>query len=78
MKKVRAVAEREGVDVSTLALAWLLRQGDFVTAIPGTSKIENLLSNWSAIDLANKLSQDIVDELSEITKEGFVGSRYNG
>jgi len=78
VNKVKKIADREGIKVSTLALAWVLRQGDFVTAIPGTTKIDNLRKNLEAIALAENISQQIIDELSEVTKEGFVGSRYNG
>jgi len=50
VKQVRAVAEREGVHVSTLALAWLLRQGEDVIPIPGTTKWDNFLLNHAAVE----------------------------
>ncbi|KAI0018116.1 aldo/keto reductase [Xylariomycetidae sp. FL0641] len=37
--------------VAQLALAWLLRQGDDVVAIPGTKKIRYLEENWAALGI---------------------------
>lgn len=78
VNRVKKVSEELGEDVSALALAWLLRQGDNVVAIPGTTKIDNLRLNLSSIKLAERLDQEVIDRLSEITKEGFSGSRYEG
>jgi len=50
VKQVRAIAEKEDVHVSTLALAWLLRQGDDIIPIPGTTKWENFLTNHAAVE----------------------------
>jgi len=72
---VRAIAIREGVELTTLALAWVLRQGSFVTAIPGTTNIEHLESNCKAITLAETISQDIIIELRKLSREGFIGSK---
>jgi len=75
VNKVKAIADREKVDVSALALAWLIRQGDNVVTIPGTTKINNLLNNLKAVEIAENLDDSVFLELSELTKEGFVGDR---
>ncbi|KAI1801356.1 putative aldo-keto reductase [Daldinia bambusicola] len=46
-----ALAEKKGCTVSQLALAWLLKQGDDIFAIPGTKKIKYLEQNWDSQDV---------------------------
>mmetsp|Transcript_112580 Transcript_112580/g.242590 ORF Transcript_112580/g.242590 Transcript_112580/m.242590 type:complete len:107 (+) Transcript_112580:685-1005(+) len=78
IRKVQAIANRERCDVSALALAWLLRQGKDVIVIPGTTKLTNFEINYSAIELADKIDQKVIDELTQLTGSGngFVGDRY--
>jgi len=78
VNRVREIAEREKCDTSALSLAWLIRQGDNIATIPGTTKFDNFSRNWSAIELAERLDQTVIDELSEISKNGFLGERYEG
>lgn len=47
----QAIAEEAKVKPATLALAWLLHQGEHIVPIPGTRSIENLESNLAAADL---------------------------
>jgi len=75
INKVREIAQRENCEVSALALAWLIRQGKDVITIPGTTKTHNFDINWSAVQLADRLDQAVIDELSELSKEGFLGER---
>jgi len=75
VNKVKEIAKRENVDVTALALAWLIRQGDNVVTIPGTTKIDNLVNNFKAVEVAESLSDDVFNELSELTKNGFIGDR---
>ncbi len=57
-------AQRHGVSVSQLALAWLLHRSPVILPIPGTSSVEHLEENTAAagIKLAN-------DEWTEIEAE---------
>jgi len=73
---IRAIAIREKVDVATLALAWILRQGQFVVAIPGTTKIEHLETNCKAVELAKTISIEVIKELNKLSRDGFIGSKY--
>ncbi len=59
-----------------LALAWLLSQNENVIPIPGTTKLDHLLENFSALNV--KLPVSIIDELNAlINVETVKGERYN-
>ncbi|KAL8227319.1 hypothetical protein R6Q57_017151 [Mikania cordata] len=70
-KRVSAMAERKGCTPSQLALAWVLRQGDDVGPIPGTTKIENLNHNLGALGV--KLTALDMAELESMAS--FKGAR---
>ncbi|XP_071713146.1 probable aldo-keto reductase 2 [Rutidosis leptorrhynchoides] len=63
-ERVTEMAKRKGCTPSQLALAWLLHQGDDVSPIPGTTKIENFKDNIGAISV--KLTQEDMGELDKI------------
>ncbi|OWM82027.1 hypothetical protein CDL15_Pgr001601 [Punica granatum] len=54
--RVEKLAEKRGCSPAQLALAWILRQGNDVVHIPGTSKIKNLESNIGSLRL--KLTEE--------------------
>ena len=58
---VKRVANRHGVGVSQVALAWLLSRSPTVLPIPGTHTIEHLEENVRATTL--KLTKNDLDEL---------------
>lgn len=67
------VAERLGVSVGQVALAWVLSKG--VVPIPGTRRIKHLEANWAANDLV--LDAATVAELEAAFPVGStVGERY--
>jgi hypothetical protein len=45
------MAQSTGVNASSLALAWLLADGDNIVPIPGTTKIKNLEVNIQALSI---------------------------
>jgi aryl-alcohol dehydrogenase-like predicted oxidoreductase len=49
---VSGVAERHGVTVTQVALAWLLARYDRMLLIPGTSSVAHLEENMAAADIA--------------------------
>nr|AFK44718.1 unknown [Lotus japonicus] len=57
------LAEKHGCTSSQLALAWMFHQGDDVVPIPGTTKIKNLDSNISSLEV--KLSEDDLKEIED-------------
>ncbi len=75
--RVKSLADRKGITVGQLALAWLHAQGDFVIPIPGTSTIAHLDQNLSSLDITITEHEKI--EIDEIFKEDNIqGQRYPG
>jgi aryl-alcohol dehydrogenase-like predicted oxidoreductase len=48
---IRAVAERHGVSLAQIALAWLLAQGDDIVPIPGVKRRPTLEDSAAAVDV---------------------------
>ena len=72
---VRAVAERKGVSVGQVALAWLLAQGPSIVPIPGTRRLSRLDENLGAAQV--ELTAEDLAELDEAsTAVKIVGERY--
>ncbi len=73
--KVAAIAKRKGCTPAQLALAWVLRQGDDVTAIPGSKRRERLEENAAAAVIA--MSDDELGEIDALFPQGVAsGTRY--
>jgi aryl-alcohol dehydrogenase-like predicted oxidoreductase len=70
---VRAVAGRHGVELATVALAWVLSRGEDVAPIPGTRRVRYLEQNVAALDLT--LTPEDLSELDAVADK-TVGSRY--
>lgn len=71
-----SLAEDHGVAPSTLALAWVLAQGEDVVPIPGTRRSANLAANLEAAHFA--LTADLKAELEALVPKGAArGDRYN-
>jgi aryl-alcohol dehydrogenase-like predicted oxidoreductase len=73
--KIKAVAEKKGVTVGQVTLAWLMAQWEDVIPIPGTGRISALEENVEAMKV-----QLTGDEIKEIRKAcenaGDLGGRY--
>jgi aryl-alcohol dehydrogenase-like predicted oxidoreductase len=75
LEPLEALAREKNIHSAQLALAWVLAQGDDVTPIPGTMKIEHLQSNIAAVDVV--LSDQDRAQLEKIFEPGVaVGNRY--
>lgn len=61
VSKFRAIADRKGVSVSQLALAWLLKQGPDIFPIPGTKRVSSLEDNAGAatVELSDEEEREI-------------------
>uniref|UniRef100_A0A5B7AWF9 Putative aldo-keto reductase 4 n=1 Tax=Davidia involucrata TaxID=16924 RepID=A0A5B7AWF9_DAVIN len=74
-ERVNEMATRKGCTPSQLALAWVHHQGNDVSPIPGTTKIENLNQNIGALSV--KLTPEEMAELEFIASVDAVkGDRY--
>ncbi|HSB75509.1 MAG TPA: aldo/keto reductase, partial [Terriglobales bacterium] len=47
VEKIRGLAAEKRCSPAQLALAWVIAQGDFICAIPGTRRRDHLRENWS-------------------------------
>ncbi|KAH9657729.1 putative aldo-keto reductase 3 [Citrus sinensis] len=76
-KRVNEIPVKKRCTPSHLALAWVHYQGNDVSPIPGTTKIENLNQNIKALSL--KLTPEEIAELESIASADAVRShRYGG
>lgn len=75
VEALHALASKTGHSAGQLALAWVMAQGEDVSPIPGTRKLERLEENAgaAAIDLG---ADDIAAIESAFPQEEVVGGRY--
>jgi len=71
---VRTLADRKGISMGQLSLAWVLAQGADIVPIPGTKRRVYLEENWQALDVA--LTRDDIDQLQRDLPPA-VGDRYD-
>jgi aryl-alcohol dehydrogenase-like predicted oxidoreductase len=74
---LKQVGERHGASAGQATLAWILAQGDDIIPIPGTTKVQNLEENLSALKL--KLTDKDNEEIRAIVEKADVaslGERY--
>jgi len=73
--KVTAIAKRKGCTPAQLALAWVLRQGADITAIPGSKRRERLEENAAAA--AIEITAQELNEITTLFPAGAAaGTRY--
>ncbi|KAK3299842.1 NADP-dependent oxidoreductase domain-containing protein [Chaetomium fimeti] len=66
VRKLTKIAERLGVSVSQLALAWTATNPNVSTVILGATKIEQLTDNLKALDVIDKLTPEILEEIEAV------------
>ncbi len=72
---IEGVARQKHCSATQVALAWLLAQGDDVTAIPGTRRRAHLEENFGAPDI--DLTPEELRKIGEmLPAESFEGERY--
>jgi aryl-alcohol dehydrogenase-like predicted oxidoreductase len=72
---LKAAAERRGVTMAQVALAWLLARGDNIVPIPGTKRRKYLEENAAAVDITLRDAE--VDALEEaFPPQAAAGLRY--
>lgn len=74
VEAIKAVAARMGCVPSQVALAWVLRQGDHMVAIPGTTKVVHLETNLGALDC--RLGDEDRGVLNKLADK-VMGDRYS-
>ena len=63
---MHSMAEKKGITVARLALAWLLHQPAVTTVIVGAKKMEQLEDNLAAVEV--KLTEDELQQLDEVSQ----------
>ena len=75
LKQLYGIAERKGVRLSQLALAWVLAKGNDIIPIPGTTNMNHLMENVRASELL--LTGEEVDALEAAVPAVLIrGGRY--
>lgn len=68
VEKLEAIAREVGGTVAQLAIAWVNHNPRVSSVILGASKLAQLQSNLGALELAPKLTQEVLAKIDEISK----------
>jgi aryl-alcohol dehydrogenase-like predicted oxidoreductase len=66
VKKLSDLANKLGLPLATLAIAWVISNPNVTTAILGATKKEQLLENLKALDAVNKLTPKVMENIEKI------------
>jgi aryl-alcohol dehydrogenase-like predicted oxidoreductase len=70
LKKLIALANRMGVSIAALAIAWTIHNPHVTTAILGATREAQLTENLKALDVLPMLTPEVMQEI-----EGILGNR---
>jgi aryl-alcohol dehydrogenase-like predicted oxidoreductase len=68
LERIEEIAAAKNVMPAQLALAWVLRQGDDIVPIPGTTRVKNLELNAAATEI--EFSADELARIDEVVPRG--------
>ncbi|MBA2330920.1 MAG: aldo/keto reductase [Flavisolibacter sp.] len=66
VRELTKLAEELGVSLSTLSIAWTTKNPNVTTAILGATKKEQLIENLKALEVATKLTPDVLTRIDDI------------
>lgn len=66
VKRMMPIAEELHCSMAQLALAWCLKNPNVSTVITGASKAEQVVENMKALEIVEKLNQDVLARLEQI------------
>ncbi len=66
VRKLAGVADDLGCSTAQLALAWCLKNPDVSTVITGASKAEQVTQNMEALNVVDKLTDDVMNRIEEV------------
>jgi voltage-dependent potassium channel beta subunit len=66
VKQLTPIAENLGMTMAQLAIAWCLKNPNVTTVITGASKASQVTENMRAMDLVEKLTPDVMDQIELI------------
>ncbi len=70
VKRLTDLATEMGTPVSTLAIAWTIKNPNVTTAILGATKKEQLIENLKALDVLPRLTEEVMEKI-----EGIMGTK---
>lgn len=68
VKELGKFADKLGVSLPKLAIAWCLKNPNVSTVITGASRVEQMHENLKALDVVEKLTPDVMQEIDELMK----------
>lgn len=66
VRELTSFAQELGVPLATLSIAWTIKNPHVTTAILGATRKEQLLENLKALEVAEKLTPDVLQRIEEI------------
>jgi len=69
LRKLQKIADSLGAKLSQLAIAWVLKNEHVTSVILGVSKLEQLEENLKALEIKERLTEDIMREIDEVLSE---------
>jgi len=66
VKKLGNIANKLGVSQAQMSLAWLLKNPNVSTVITGASRLEQVRENMKAMDVVEKLTADVMENIENI------------
>jgi aryl-alcohol dehydrogenase-like predicted oxidoreductase len=66
VKKLQLVADKLDCSLAALSIAWCIKNPNVTTAILGATKKEQLIENLKSLDVAQKLTDDLMSEIETI------------
>ncbi len=66
VRQMTSVAEELGCTMAQMALAWCLKNPNVSTVITGASRTSQVVENMKALEVVEKLTPDVMEQLEEI------------
>jgi len=63
VENLALIADDLGVSLAQMSIAWLLKNPNVSTVITGASRLEQLEENFKALDVVDKLTDDVLDRI---------------
>ena len=65
VENLALIADDLGVSQAQMSIAWLLKNPNVSTVITGASRLEQLEENFKALDVVDKLTDDVLDRIDD-------------
>lgn len=69
VRKLGEIAKDLNVTMAQMSLAWLLKNPNVSTVITGASKVSQVKENMKAVEIKDKLTDDVMERIQEIIKD---------